>query len=391
MVKTLHVVCLQVPYPPDYGGAIDMYYKLLALKRLGYRILLHTYVYRHAPHREALAAVADEVRYYRRDESLRSACSLLPYIISSRRDPRLLPDLLADDAPILFEGLHTCGLLAHPSLAGRVKLVRMHNVEHRYYRHLALATRHPLRALFFWVESVRLKRAERLLRHADVVLPLSASEADYFRRRYAPWGVDVRLLPCFFRQSGPVGPERGGGGFVLYQGNLSVAENVRAVRFILRRVAPLLPDAPFVIAGSHPGEALLRAASAVANVRVVADPTDEAMSRLLSEARVNLLLTFQSTGVKLKLLNALRQGAYCVANSPMVEGTGLESLCFVADGAESIARSVRRALSRPYTPAFHRRKLALLDALYSNDRNAAIIEAAIREEEEKKKIRPTNE
>ena len=29
----LHVVSFQVPFPPDYGGVIDVYYKLKALKR----------------------------------------------------------------------------------------------------------------------------------------------------------------------------------------------------------------------------------------------------------------------------------------------------------------------------------------------------------------------
>ncbi|MGN0036247.1 MAG: glycosyltransferase [Bacteroidaceae bacterium] len=388
MVKTLHVVCLQVPYPPSYGGAIDMYYKLQALKRRGFRLLLHTYAYRHAPFREALAEVADEVRYYRRTESWRAACSPLPYTVCSRADPRLLADLLADDAPILFEGLHTCLLLAHPALAGRVKLVRTHNVEHRYYRHLALAARHPGRALFFWLESVRLAYAEpRLLRHADCLLPLSRTEAAYFRRRYGVQGVDVRLLPCFFRQDASAeapASARGLRRMVLYQGNLSVDENVRAARFVVRHVAPLVPEAEFVVAGARPPHSLVRAAARSANVRLVADPSDEVLRRLLTEARVNLLLTFQATGVKLKLLNALRQGAYCVANPPMVEGTGLESLCLVADGAEALARAVRRALARPYTPTFHRRKFALLGALYSNERGAAVVEAAIRDAEARK-------
>ena len=31
----LHVVSFQVPFPPDYGGLIDVYYKLKALKEAG--------------------------------------------------------------------------------------------------------------------------------------------------------------------------------------------------------------------------------------------------------------------------------------------------------------------------------------------------------------------
>ena len=43
--RRLHVVSLQVPFPPDYGGVIDIYYKLKALKNMGYETWLHTFRY----------------------------------------------------------------------------------------------------------------------------------------------------------------------------------------------------------------------------------------------------------------------------------------------------------------------------------------------------------
>ena len=41
----IHVVSLQVPFPPDYGGVIDIYYKLKAFRAAGYEVYLHTYQY----------------------------------------------------------------------------------------------------------------------------------------------------------------------------------------------------------------------------------------------------------------------------------------------------------------------------------------------------------
>ena len=43
--RRFHVVSLQVPFPPDYGGVIDIYYKLKALKKMGYETWLHTFRY----------------------------------------------------------------------------------------------------------------------------------------------------------------------------------------------------------------------------------------------------------------------------------------------------------------------------------------------------------
>ena len=125
----LHVVSFQVPYPPRYGGLIDVYYKLKALKQSGVRLTLHTYIYGDATRQdESLRQVADEVYYYPRHTGWQAASGRLPYIVQSRRSPLLLEHLLADDAPILFEGLHTCYFLTHPRLAGRELWVRTHNV-----------------------------------------------------------------------------------------------------------------------------------------------------------------------------------------------------------------------------------------------------------------------
>ena len=61
----LHVVSFQVPFPPDYGGLIDVYYKLKALKEAGYSVVLHTYRYG-VDEQPDLLKVADTVYYYER-------------------------------------------------------------------------------------------------------------------------------------------------------------------------------------------------------------------------------------------------------------------------------------------------------------------------------------
>ncbi len=41
----MHIVFLDNPLPADYGGAIDMYFKAKALKKLGYSLTLHVFEY----------------------------------------------------------------------------------------------------------------------------------------------------------------------------------------------------------------------------------------------------------------------------------------------------------------------------------------------------------
>ena len=43
--KHLHIVCLDVPYPVDYGGVFDLFYKIKALSEAGVKIHLHCFEY----------------------------------------------------------------------------------------------------------------------------------------------------------------------------------------------------------------------------------------------------------------------------------------------------------------------------------------------------------
>ncbi|MBK7589454.1 MAG: hypothetical protein IPI22_14555 [Bacteroidetes bacterium] len=45
MSNKLHIISLDIPYPPDYGGMIDVFYKLKALSSLGLEITLHCFEY----------------------------------------------------------------------------------------------------------------------------------------------------------------------------------------------------------------------------------------------------------------------------------------------------------------------------------------------------------
>lgn len=55
----------------------------------------------------------------------------------------------------------------------------------------------------------------------------------------------------------------------------------------------------------NPPDALLDAAAPYPNITIEANPSDERMDYLTHEAQIHMLITFQDTGLKLKLLNSL--------------------------------------------------------------------------------------
>ena len=68
MNLNLNIVSFDVPYTPNYGGAIDVYYKLKALNKLGVKIILHTYEYGRGEQKE-LEKYCANIFYYKRTKN----------------------------------------------------------------------------------------------------------------------------------------------------------------------------------------------------------------------------------------------------------------------------------------------------------------------------------
>lgn len=361
MSKCVHVVCFNVPFPADYGGAIDVYYTLKALHDAGIEIILHSFLY-DRPEAKELHRLCREVYYYRRKLGWGKQFSLRPYIVNTRMSGELLRNLEKDSYPILFEGLHTCYYLGEASLHKRLKLVRMCNVEHRYYYHLFKAERNRLKGLYYLTESLRLRWYEGVLRNAEVIYGISASETAYLAGRFD--GKRVEYMPCFHPNEA-VSVREGRGDYLLYHANLSVAENEQAALWLMEHVFSKL-DFPAVIAGKDPSAYLTERAKQYPTVTVYANPTDSELDKVIHDAHVHVLVTFQATGLKLKLLNTLYRGRHCVVNPLMTEGSGLEEACRVADTAEGITAVCRELLACPFTKEDIEKRRAVLSRLYDN-------------------------
>ena len=69
------------------------------------------------------------------------------------------------------------------------------------------------------------------------------------------------------------------------------------------------------------------------------------MSDLIHEAHLILLPTFQRTGIKLKLLESLFKGRFCIANNPMIENTDLETYCIRANTSQEWIDAIKRYIN----------------------------------------------
>jgi hypothetical protein len=371
----LHILSFDVPYPPNYGGVMDVFYKIKTLFECDIKVILHAFHYgrKTAPELEKYCS---KVYYYKRKKYINPLIGNKPYIVASRENEELLKNLQKDENPILFEGLHTTFYLDHPSLAKRIKIVRNHNIEHEYYNNLYKIEKSYIRRIFFKKESERLKKYEPILKHANYVLGISQKDTDYLKLK----GYRSRWISAFHPNDCVDINLEERGNFIFYHGNLGVAENNHAALYLVKSVFNLCPY-PAIIAGSNPSLELRKAIRNSKNITLIDNLSSNQILEHIHQAHINILVTFQATGIKLKLLNSLYKGKHIIVNSPMVENTGLEDLCHIGNNPFELANLIFSLWDKGFNPEEIKNRKKILDSKFSNVASAIKIIDLIKERE----------
>ena len=366
MTRHLHIVCLDVPWPADYGGAIDMLYKIKALHDAGIKIHLHYFSYNHRGNPNELNQYCESIHVYERKTGPKGLALKLPYIIASRINTELINNLNKDEYPLLLEGLHCTGIIAAINKNKKI-LVRLHNDESEYYKQLASSTNNLFKKIHCRRESRLLKIYQHSLPQHCLYACITEKDAVVFRQEY---GLKNVLFSPAFVPFKEVGGQEGMGNFCLYHGNLSVSENEKAAAWLLCHVFSKI-KMPLVIAGKSPSNRLKKLAHLYQHSCLVADPSATEINDLVRKAHINVLPSFSTTGIKFKLLHALFEGRHCVVNNNMVSGTGLEAACHIGANANAIASIITQLHLQPYTDEEAMLRKKLLGTDYELEKNAA--------------------
>lgn len=365
--RHLHIISFDVPYPPNYGGVIDVYYKLKALHEKGIKIHLHCIEYPGRDRSSELNKFCEEVKYYPRRMGIKSALSVKPYIVSSRRSEKMIRNLLNDDFPILFEGLHSCFYINDHRIRSRKKIYRESNIEHKYYFNLFKADKKFKNKLYFLFASFKLRLYQKVLKYADLMLVVSQKDTIYLKRQFR--NNKVFYLPSFHLNN-KVTAITGKGDYVLYHGNIEVPENTRAAEYLINEVFSGM-DSKLIIAGMNPPKEIIKLCKKHENIEVISNPDDEKMFELIKNAHINILVTFQATGLKLKLLNTLYNGRFCLVNDKMLNGTRLDDLCVTGNNPAELKQKIKELFKEEFDKEEIKIREETLKKLYSNETNAS--------------------
>ncbi len=337
MNNKIHVVSFDVPFPPDYGGVLDVYLRAKGLKQLGYSVILHCYEYGRGRDHD-FSEIADQIYYYDRKIGMRSVLSNLPFIVKSRNSQALLNRLLEDDFPVLLEGQHSTFWMKELLKSDRKVAVRMHNIEWQYYRDLAKGAKTTSERLFFGMEARKLRKHENQLKKAAL---LCISETD--QAYYTDLGFQAYYLPVTINSDLVLEPLEGET-FALFHGNLSVAENQEAIDRLIRENKTNKIDLPLVIAGKNPPAGLVKKIEAQC-WKCIPNPSDAELNDLMRSCSLHLVIGFKSSGIKLKVIRALLTGKPCIATKEMIGTPALEKHCEIWDPVLPLADKLKSVLA----------------------------------------------
>jgi len=229
-------------------------------------------------------------------------------------------------------------------LEGRKVFIRLHNAESLYYAQLATFEKSLLKKVYFIIESRLLKKYEAGIANQATILALSLSDINFYKKQYP--AKSTHFLPAFIPWQVSLSMP-GKGSYCLYHGNLGINENERAACWLIDNVFNNM-DIPLIVAGSNAGKKLQSRIKKNKNISLVANPTDAELQQLIREAQINVIPSFNKTGIKLKLLNALFNGRHCIVNQAAVEGSGVDPLCHVANSPDQFKRIIEKLFDQSF-------------------------------------------
>jgi len=276
-------------------------------------------------------------------------------------------NLLKDKYPILMEGVHCTAITLDTRFDERKKFIRLHNVEYEYYMHLYRHSTSLFKKMYYWWESHLLKQYEQqLVKKGITFWSVTQKDAQVYKNEFKC--DSIQYLPLFL-PSWKIECKAGMGSFCLYHGKLSVDENEYAATWLIEKIFSKL-EIPLVIAGMSPSSSLQNLAKENAQICIIANPSEKEMQDLIEKAQVHVLPSFNNTGIKIKLLNALYNGRHCLVNDQAIEGTGLEILCHVVNSANAFRERVAQLYYQPFSGQEVKARKNILTKLYDNEANA---------------------
>jgi len=352
-VKELHIISFNYPYPPSYGGIIDVYYKIKAISDLGIKIHLHCFVDKIPVKIDPEVEESTEnVFFYEKKKNPLLYFSGIPFAAVIRDSDLLLKNLEKIDAPILFEGLQTTSVIRFLKNNRRELYLRHHNNEAEYYKGLSLSEKNIFKKIVYRIESLKYKEYQKkLLKKFEAVFCLSEKEYN----EVETYSKNAQLIHIFHGNQSVKQLDKKGNYF-LFHGDLTTADNKRALVETID-LFKTLPQYKLVVASDRAGEDIKKRISAVKNITLTPILTTENLHHLLENAHANILISYQNSGTKVKLFNTLYNSRFVIINGNITDDPILKDLCLYGANMAEIRQQIITSAEKDYNDSEKRKEI----------------------------------
>lgn len=354
-MKELHIISFNYPYPPSYGGIIDVFYKIKALSDIGIKIHLHCFVDT-IPEKvdHEIKNLVMNIFFYQKKKNLLLYFSGKPYAAAIRSSKTLLENITKIQAPVLFEGMQTTDGIDILKNKGFKIYLRLHNNESSYYKGLATSEKNIFKKIIYTIESLKFNHYQKkLLKKFDAVFCLSRKE--YHEAAYISKNA---VLIHLFHGNESVKDLDKKGSYFLFHGDLSISDNRKALdeTIILFKT---LPKLQLVVASDRANESIRKKINKFENIQLVPIGNESNLHFLLENAHANILLSYQNSGTKVKLFNALYNSRFVIINQNITDEKSLINLCCYGPDIEEIRKQIIKVAGQDYTLVDARKEILL--------------------------------
>lgn len=325
-MKRVLWVASDAVFPPTHGGRLDINRRLVAAAHAGWIIDLVCTV--RADETSSLDVISaseycNTVRCVERDRSLSRMLSFSPFQMATRSVLCSVDLNGTHYSALIMETEYVAEILKNKTFDAKRVILRVHNIEKRYFFQLFLSERSFLRKVFYLAEATRFAIASnRVKAQADLLWYISKSEWNTERHRFPT----ARYVPPVATKQASRRRGESMGRVVLFVGSLFMPNNIEAVQWYLENVHAKILNVDgyeLIVAGNcfNADDNMLKEIARQPRLTLNRSPRD--LTDLYDRAAVFVNPMLHAAGVTLKTVEALAHGVPVVASPAGAHGTGL--------------------------------------------------------------------
>ena len=136
------------------------------------------------------------------------------------------------------------------------------------------------------------------------------------------------------------------GVFALYHGDLRASDNCKAVDFLIEVFKEI--DYPFVIASGSREDWVKAKIKNHPHIQFVKLKDFNHLKNLFEKAHLNIAWSFQESGTKLKVINALFNSRFSIINENVIDDEKISGLCVQVSNKSELIKAINYLKNHPF-------------------------------------------